>query len=148
MSNTSKSVGKRTEPPPKQLRAGNLEAIEKTLTPDLLTLYTRFVCVETKIPNPVSLLLDTGAMLNLIRTKVVNNNHEINTKDIIYLTGLANQTISTLGKTIIEIFDHPSEFNVVPNNFPITQDRLLGDQFFKETRAKIDYDAGCLDIKT
>lgn len=106
----------------------------------------KFVSIEVKFPEKASLLLDTGAMPNLLKEKVIDENYKINRDEILLLSGITNQTVKTLGKIKFDLYGCLTEFHIIPNNFPILQDGLLGNEFFKSAKAKIDYHQGCLII--
>ena len=90
-------------------------------------------------------LLDSGANISIIKISAVHDETFITTKPI-QITGISPEPINTLGYTILNIvlpnnpkIKHPIKFHVVPANFPITQDGIIGEDFLSSTKALIDY---------
>ena len=84
-------------------------------------------------------MLDTGAQANVIKRGCINNNVRINNKEIIQLTGITEDVVNTLGTTVANIYNVPVIFHVVPDEFPIITQGILGSSFFNEQNACINY---------
>ena len=79
---------------------------------------------EEKCKN-INLLLDTGAQLNVIKEFEITPSQEILNSKII-LKGITNEPIKTLGKVLLPINGDIFEFHIVPNNFNIAYDGIIG----------------------
>ena len=84
-------------------------------------------------------MLDTGAQPNIIKKECINSDVYINKKDIIQLTGITENVVNTLGSIIAHISSTPVTFHVVPDEFPIITQGILGSTFFTEHNACINY---------
>jgi len=84
-------------------------------------------------------MLDTGAQPNIIKKECVHDNTIINEQEILQLTGITENAVNTLGSICAYILQTPIIFHVVPDDFPITQQGILGTSFFKEHDACINY---------
>ena len=76
------------------------------------------------------MMTDTGAAQNLIKQRVLNPVVPINSKNVIKLTGINDLQLYTLGEVKINIFGYPTIFNIIPNEFPVEEDGVLGSEFF------------------
>ena len=92
--------------------------------------------------DQIKLLIDTGADLNIIKINALKNDTEINEKEKIYLKGINEKIVSTIGKTELDlIIDNKAfetEFYVVNEIFPITGDGIIGNKFLVDNHAIID----------
>lgn len=84
-------------------------------------------------------MLDTGAEPNLIRKGSLNDDIFIDNRETI-LTGITENVVDTLGTIEAIISQTPVVFHVVPDDFPIVAQGILGSLFFSEHRARINYD--------
>ena len=83
-------------------------------------------------------LIDTGAEPNLIKEKLIG----VTTQDnnvLVKLVGITKNPVYTLGTIKLNILGGLTHFHVVPNNFPIEEDGILGRDFLKQAEAKIDF---------
>lgn len=90
------------------------------------------------------MLLDTGAGLSLIKMGKLNQDLQVHTDTITELKGISNTPTLTLGTLPlnIEITQGKSlkhTFHIVPDNFPITQDGILGEDLFRKFNAILNY---------
>lgn len=90
------------------------------------------------------MLLDTGASPCLLKNKFRDPDNPVNQHDILHLIGITDELVKTLGKITITFMGHDTEFHLVPDDFPISQDGLLGNEFFQSSHATIDYRNQCL----
>ena len=97
------------------------------------------------------LVLDTGSSLSLIKLGSIETAIErINGDSICTLQGVAGIPITTLG--VIEInldfngFLVPFYFSVVPDDFILDQDGILGEDFCKTYNCTLDYKAHQITI--
>ena len=95
----------------------------------------------------ISFVVDTGAEVNLIKRKSVDSNTPVNEKLKITLYGIGPGPVKTMGMIRAKIEKETVEFHVVPNNFAIDQDGLLGMTFLKDQDAVIDIKRGSITSK-
>ncbi|XP_039308185.1 uncharacterized protein LOC120358336 [Solenopsis invicta] len=98
--------------------------------------------VEVESPSfcgPIAFMVDTGAHPNIIKKGCVHGDITINNQEILQLTGITENAVSTLGSIEAHILETPVKIHVVPDEFPMTQQGILGTSFFKEHDACIDY---------
>lgn len=91
-------------------------------------------------------MIDTGADINLIKENSLHENVPIDRKIVFDLSGITKGRTRTIGVTKIRILDADAWFHVVPNDFPIKPDGILGTEFFKNQKATIDYPRACLVV--
>ena len=80
-------------------------------------------------------LLDTGSEENKIKISSLPAGCDINTKDITYLKGIGGGVIPTLGSAEITIFEFTISFQVVPEDFSIPCEGILGVEYFEKSGA-------------
>lgn len=91
-----------------------------------------------------SLMLDTGAQPNLIKIGTLHPSVLLYQQHTIKLTGITENIVKTLGIVKISFSNIPVTFHVVPDDFPIIPQGILGTAFFSEHNAQIDFQANCL----
>ena len=96
--------------------------------------------------NPIIMMIDTGAVSNLIKQKVVKRNVKINKFECLKLTGINEHPVFTLGQITINIFGYLTTLNIMPNEVPIERDGILGWEFFRNNNARINYAEKQLEI--
>ena len=85
------------------------------------------------------MIIDTGAARNLIKQKVLHPEVPINKQCVLKLTGINDLPLYTLGQVKINIFGYLTIFNIIPNEFPIEEDGVLGSEFFQDNNININY---------
>ncbi|KYM93654.1 hypothetical protein ALC62_15745 [Cyphomyrmex costatus] len=91
------------------------------------------------------LMLDTRSRPNIIKETFIPKNNPINCNNILKLNGINEYPVYTLGEITVPLFGKLVTFHAVPNDFPISQSGILGNDFFEQTSSKIDYAKGHLD---
>lgn len=91
-------------------------------------------------------MLDTGAGPSLIKLSKKPENFTANTNEILELKGITRDSICTLGKIEILVKDLKIPMHLVPDDFPIEEDGLIGSEIFRKFKAKIDYNKNSLKI--
>ena len=99
------------------------------------------------ISKDAKFLIDTGSDINLIKENLLNKNIKINKKQIFGLIGITNEFVHTLGTVIIKIKNINCLFSVVPADFQIAWDGLLGNEFLKENKANLSYEKQEINLK-
>ncbi|XP_057329925.1 uncharacterized protein LOC130670528 [Microplitis mediator] len=92
-------------------------------------------------------MIDTGCELNLIKYGKINPNTWIDRSEILKLTGITAEFVFTLGKMETEFFGIPITFHLVPNEFPIRRNGILGSKFLKDNHIDVLYSQGCLKVQ-
>ena len=91
-------------------------------------------------------MIDTGSDINLTKKNSLYEKVPIDNEIVFELSGITKGRTRTLGVVKIRIFGIDTLFHVVPDDFPIRQDGILGTEFFKNHRATIDYPRASLVV--
>lgn len=83
-------------------------------------------------------MVDTGAAPNLIKGHKIKSHLPTETGHILRLSGITEGCVNTLGTVHVALNEHVVVMQVVPDDFPIPQDGILGAEFLRET-AQIDF---------
>lgn len=122
---------------------------------------------QTKMKSPVvilkganfkrentQLLVDTGAEINLIKQKCIKSEMQINSREKVTLFGIGPDPVPTFGEVQITFKNTCITFHVVPNNFAIEQDGLLGMEFLTDhdaiiyiRKGVVTTDIGCFSFQ-
>jgi len=84
-------------------------------------------------------MLDSGADVNLIKENLVRPSVQINQYNTLRLQGISPNPVSTSGTVNILLLGKQTEFHLIPNNAPFTQDGILGIEFLKMHNAVLDF---------
>jgi hypothetical protein len=76
-------------------------------------------------------MIDTGASANIIKSRSILAVTSINAQDTILLSGITPEKLKTLGTIVAQIHGYPVTLHVIPDNFPIPQDGILGSEFLR-----------------
>ena len=82
-------------------------------------------------------MIDTGSDLNLIKEYCVQSESWVNKNRIYNLVGISPEMIPTKGEVKTVINGIETDFHIVPNNFPISQDGILGMTFLRQQGATL-----------
>jgi len=77
-------------------------------------------------------MIDTGAAPNVIKKRSLHPEIIIKRDDTLFLSGITNGRVETLGSIEISVMGHPVTLHVVPDNFPIAQEGILGSDFLRD----------------
>jgi len=98
------------------------------------------ISVEELLPERV-FMIDTGAKPNLIKARNVHPDTQILREDKLHIVDVTDGFIESLGSIQISPMGYPLRIDVVPDNFPIPQEGILGTDFLKDSAsALIQYD--------
>ncbi|KAL6252240.1 hypothetical protein P5V15_015214 [Pogonomyrmex californicus] len=86
----------------------------------------------------VKFMIDTGAAPNLIKERNILSHTSVFRDDILYLSGITQGKIATLGSMQLDFLGYKIKMHAVPNNFPIVQEGILGSDFLCDN-ATIDF---------
>ncbi|KAI4473902.1 hypothetical protein M0804_015115 [Polistes exclamans] len=100
-----------------------------------------------KLTGTVTLMIDTGAEINLIKDNVLRKTTKTIATKTVQLTGISPDRHTTLGTAKIHIFGEDITFYLVEENFPIQSNGILGTEFLQSKSATIDSINGCLKFR-
>lgn len=109
-----------------------------------------YVHLKLDYDQQIRFLLDTGASICVIKNSSVNTNIPIYKNKSTKILGISGdlQTIGTCNIQIhLENFIVPYEFHVVPDNFPIPVEGIIGANFLLEFNAILDLEKFLLTTK-
>lgn len=75
------------------------------------------------------LMLDSESEINLIKYNILQQDANTDFSQITTVKNIANTPVLTCGISIVKIFGTEVLFHVVPNDFPIPQDGIIGYGF-------------------
>ncbi|KAI4473933.1 hypothetical protein M0802_015868 [Mischocyttarus mexicanus] len=127
----------RTNDPPTGTRIA--QVIQPELNWCKLSGIPRVVKARIKPNTPVTLLIDTGSQLNLIKEHLLAPGTTITGPYDLPLQGIGEGMVGTLGTVTLEIFSRKTLFHIVPRSMPTPGDGILGDEFFMDTGVTINY---------
>lgn len=100
----------------------------------------------------MQLLIDSQADVSIIKVNDINANINLNNYEQIYLKGITDQVITSLGTTNMKIKFNDRwvshKVHVVPETFEIPVGGILGKDFLKTFNCNIDYSTMTLTINT
>ncbi|EFN78572.1 hypothetical protein EAI_13501, partial [Harpegnathos saltator] len=84
-------------------------------------------------------MIDSGSAVNLIRRDLLDSGVHVNNDVQLTLQGISPKPIITMGCLQITILGKLTNFHVLPDEFPFREHGILGNEFFKQHNASIDY---------
>lgn len=102
--------------------------------------------IRLYLNEPTLFLLDSGAGANIIKQKVISEDLEVEKNEILYLTGITTEVVKTLGRINLFVLDYETDFHVVPNDFPIREDGIIGANFLAKNKAKLNWERNRLEL--
>ena len=104
-------------------------------------------CAVENNPGVFSFFCDSGAGPCLLKENAINPKYnQINREKIAKLTGISEEPVFTLGTLELKLWGVNVRFHLVPSNFPIETNGLLGRSFLSK-RAVINLINNTLDLK-
>lgn len=115
--------------------------------------YSDYIEVKTNISDEnLSLLVDSQADVCVIKQNGLHLDIEIDTTDVIEITGVIKTPIYSLGTVNIKFFVNnliiTHKFHVMPNHFNIPSDGIIGRDFNKLYNCVLDYGTQEYTIRT
>ena len=107
--------------------------------------YTDYISLQCNntINENTSFLSDTQADISVIKAEALMHDIEIDDSDQIVIKGVTNEPITSFGTVMLDIYlpnyTITHKFHVVPNDFNIPSDGIIGKEFNKKFKCKIDY---------
>lgn len=99
----------------------------------------------------LTLLVDTESDITIIKNSELKPNSNIDRNEIVSMRGITNERILSFGSILINfIFGHfliQHKIHIVPDNFPIPSNGILGKDFIKIHLCLIDYGEMTLTIR-
>ncbi|KYQ46689.1 hypothetical protein ALC60_14308 [Trachymyrmex zeteki] len=77
-------------------------------------------------------MIDTGAAPNVIKKRNLSFEIFIRDDTSLYLSDITSGRIETLGSIELSIMNHPVFLYIVPDDFPIAQEGILGSDFLRD----------------
>lgn len=103
------------------------------------------VCIESPV-----FLVDTEASVSLLKIGTISNEISYDKTDIVKLVGISQNPIFSLGSCNVKIIEQTVEFehkfHIVPDDFFIPSNGIIGKDFLKRFKCLIDYGAMTLQI--
>lgn len=97
---------------------------------------------------PIELLLDTGATISVIKYSKIKDKSLIDYSDVLNIFGITKEKIRVIGSISAYIDKYVIKFFVVPDNFMIPTDGILGNAFFQNQNVNINYEKRKLQLPT
>jgi len=86
-------------------------------------------------------MIDIGVEPNLIKARNVHSDTQILREDKLHIVGVTDGFAESLGSIQVSLIGHPLRMDVVPDNFSIPQEGILGTDFLKNSASTfIQYD--------
>lgn len=114
--------------------------------------YSDYIEVETNVTDgPANTLIDSQADVCVLKESSLNGNYTLNSDDIISITGVVDKPIFSLGSIYVELNFQGTiisqKFYVMPNDFCIPCDGIIGKDFIKAYKCVMDYGEETFSIK-
>ena len=84
-------------------------------------------------------MIDTGSEANIIKNHLLPNESDMNNFKTVFLQGVGDKLNRTIGTIKLAVHGDTSIFHVVPDDFDIPREEILGATYLTETNAIIDY---------
>lgn len=115
--------------------------------------YSDYVEISTNLTeNKVYMLVDSQADICVLKQSSFNGNYEIDTSDIIEVTGVVKKPIYSLGSIQAQIFLNgltiTHTFHIMPSEFNIPSDGIIGKDFAKLYNCILDYGENTFTVRT
>ena len=91
-------------------------------------------------------LVSTLSDDNIMKRILVSNDSKIDETDRKVLNGIDGKGTMSIGSAEILLFDIPTKFQVVEDDFPISCEGILGSTFLNTTKATIDFETNFLIV--
>ena len=91
-------------------------------------------------------MLDTGSEINIIKIGSVSSTQIINTDQTVLLKVTDTTILPTIGTVEIKILNQMVTFHIVPEEFCIPFDGILGSEYFLETKSMLNFETRQLTV--
>lgn len=96
------------------------------------------VCHDAFENGRAKFMVDTGAEVNLIKIKCIKSNIFINRENKIQIFGINKEGVTTIGEIQVDFGGDVQSYQLVPDDFPVKQDGLLGMPFLKNSTINLN----------
>lgn len=119
--------------------------------------FSDYVIFKSKLnPDGSTYLIDTQADISLVKASAITPNfnwmRKIDSSNVIDIKGITKNSIRSLGTITINFYIEnvvlPCTLHVVPDEFNVPSDGILGKDFIKNYKCNIDYDTMLISINT
>lgn len=115
--------------------------------------FADYIELKTNVSeNNIYFLVDSQADISVIKLNSLNGKYKINVSEQIEIRGVVPTPIKSLGCINIELFIENfiiiHKFHVMPNDFNIPCDAILGKDFIKPYRGILDYGDQTFTVRT
>lgn len=114
--------------------------------------YADYVELKTNFTDDGYFLVDSQADISVIKLSSLIGNFSLDKSEIVEIRGVTEEPIHSLGFIMVEIFiDNMKithKFHIMPNNFHIPSDGILGKDFCKLYECVLDYGEHTFKIRT
>ena len=80
--------------------------------------------------------MDLGANVNLIKLQALRCDIIVS-DELVQITGMAEESVNTVGTVIVKLLDDSVEFHVVFNDFPISVEGIIGRAYLRQEQAQL-----------
>ena len=87
----------------------------------------------------VQFLINTASEQCIIKHYLISDNNDMDSTRRIYLRDISGKSILSLGTTEVNLFDSTITFHVVPDEFPISCEGIIGLEFLGDLKAIINF---------
>jgi hypothetical protein len=95
-------------------------------------------------------MIDSGADISILKQHALIDLNDINIYDNVFISGISSKHVKTIGSTIknfsVQDNDFAHKFFIVDDKITIDFDGILGNDFFVNRKAKIDYKENTLEF--
>ena len=99
-----------------------------------------FISFKHPVMNDtIKLMLDTGSELNILKIKKISPLQIVNLEETVFLKGIDSVIIPSIGTIEHTLMGHTVKFHIVPDEFFIPFDGILGSEYYTNAKAKINF---------
>lgn len=133
-----------------EIKSSEVPANSEPETTQIFTIEPKYMSSTVTLPlllsctKSASLLVDTGSAVSILKLSKTDGDAFIDTENSVRLKGITENFVTTLGVCIGEIqlaenifISNP--FHIVPDDFPIPTDGIIGKDLLSQHNAVIDY---------
>ena len=89
--------------------------------------------------DTIKLMLDTGSELNILKIEKISSLQIVNLEETVFLKGIDSVIIPSIGTIEHTLMGHTAKFHIVPDEFFIPFDGILGSEYYTKAKAKINF---------
>lgn len=112
--------------------------------------YVSLICNMNGVNRRFNFSVDTQADISIVKFSSLPEDQYINTANVINIRGITQDSLQSLGIIYIELKMNTRaithDFHVVPDEFNIDSDGILGKDFLTQCKCRIDYSSMTFSI--